>query len=212
MPNHISNFLTINDVSEERVNEILDAIAVSKPDNWEYGDSQLNTETDQSKWGRGTIDFNGLVPEPDYAEDEAGPNHNPNWYKWRRDNWGNKWNAYGCSLLEPNRIFFLTAWSNVLGLMVKLSEDFPDASFKYEYFDEDFGAQVGSVTLKAGNKLNTTFPEDFSKEAYDLIFQMSDGTAEYYGMRYDETVNTYVYVDDGVVNTYVYADDGKLAE
>ena len=45
MPNHITNILTINNVSENRLYEILDSIKTEE-------------------FGRGSIDFNKILPMP----------------------------------------------------------------------------------------------------------------------------------------------------
>lgn len=53
------------------------------------------------------IDFNLLVPQPDDVE----------WYSWCCDNWGTKWNAYDCEILQDVDVYddvleikFTTAW------------------------------------------------------------------------------------------------------
>lgn len=68
-----------------------------------------------------------------------------------RDVWGTKWNA--CEQKaepEEGRCEFDTAWSCPQGVLVKLSERFPDDLISVKYADEDIGSNCGTFTLKAG--------------------------------------------------------------
>ena len=65
--------------------------------------------------------------------------------------WGTKWNA--CRpIAEPDegRCKFDTAWSCPTGVLVKVSEQFPDDAITVTYADEDIGSNCGTFTLKAG--------------------------------------------------------------
>jgi Ferredoxin-like domain in Api92-like protein len=53
----------------------------------------------------------------------------PDWYKWRCENWGDKWNAETDRLeKEGNKILlsFSTAWSIPAPIFERLSERFPE--------------------------------------------------------------------------------------
>jgi hypothetical protein len=64
------------------------------------------------------IDFDAIIPEA-YEED--------NWYNWRCENWGTKWNAYDQSVLEDEWstlvIEFLTAWSPPYPIVTRIREE-----------------------------------------------------------------------------------------
>ena len=67
------------------------------------------------------------------------------------DVWGTKWNA--CEpKAEPDegRCQFDTAWYCPMGVLVKMSERFPDDAITVTYADEDIGSNCGTFTLKAG--------------------------------------------------------------
>ena len=68
-----------------------------------------------------------------------------------RKAWGTKWNA--CEPItepEEGRCQFDTAWSCPEGVLVKVSERFPDDTITVTYADEDIGSNCGTFTLKAG--------------------------------------------------------------
>jgi len=65
--------------------------------------------------------------------------------------WGTKWNACE-STADPDdgRCQFETAWSCPTGVLVKVSERFPDDAITVTYADEDIGSNCGTFTLKDG--------------------------------------------------------------
>lgn len=101
------------------------------------------------------------------------------WYDWTRKNWGTKWNALEPSIVSENCIEFDTAWEGVIELMEKLSSFFPETTFEYKYADEDIGCNCGHGTIKNGVS-EMVFPEEFSREAYELAFDLRPDYAEYY--------------------------------
>ena len=65
--------------------------------------------------------------------------------------WGTKWNACEPTAEpEEGRCQFYTAWSCPEGVLVKVSERFPDDAITVTYADEDLGSNCGTFTLKAG--------------------------------------------------------------
>ena len=101
------------------------------------------------------------------------------WYDWCRKNWGTKWNALEPSVIAENSIEFGTAWDGVVSLIEKLSAIFPDVVFEYKYADEDTGFNCGYGTAKNGVS-DMVFPEDCSREAYELAFELCPEYAKYY--------------------------------
>lgn len=72
-----------------------------------------------------------------------------NWYDWRCDNWGTKWNAYEsylCKSLDNKEVLieFQTAWNGVPYLIEKLVSSYPNLSFEYKFADEDTGYNCGN--------------------------------------------------------------------
>jgi hypothetical protein len=96
-----------------------------------------------------------------------------NWYDWQCSNWGTKWN------ISDNVISFNTAWSAPEPIFVALSEKFPEVEFFIQFADEDFGHNVGEVSLIGGDEIDSNIPEGGSKEAYLLAYKIQ-GESDYY--------------------------------
>lgn len=70
---------------------------------------------------------------------------------FQRKVWGTKWNACEPSAdPDAGTCQFETAWSCPLGVLVKVSERFPDDVITVTYADDDIGSNCGTFTLKAG--------------------------------------------------------------
>lgn len=113
------------------------------------------------------------------------------WYEWCIENWGTKWNAYDQRFDSPNIVWFNTAWSGVTELIQKLSEKFPDVEFDYAYADEDTGSNTGTGTIQNG-VISMYYPDNQSKEAYELAFELSPE----YQDNYELTEDGYKYKEE----------------
>ena len=121
----------------------------------------------------GIFDFNTVVPEPEtqsecpdkynfnkqkgrYSKDKTTLENPPerewfNWYDWRVDNWGTKWNSgeeqcidydkvmEKCSVFNPVKIQFSTAWSSPFLVFKKLYEMHPELSIHVIYYSSENG-------------------------------------------------------------------------
>ncbi len=66
-----------------------------------------------------------------------------NTYNWCIENWGTKWTASDIQLLDvyddiEGHWDFMTAWSPAMGIVDKLSEQYPDFTFSLTYFEPGF--------------------------------------------------------------------------
>lgn len=93
------------------------------------------------------------------------------WYDWCCNNWGTKWNACDSWTCEDS-FGFETAWSSVPELMTIVSRMHPDVEFVYSYADEDFGSNLGRITLKGGNIVEEYFPEEQTDDAYNFAAEI----------------------------------------
>lgn len=102
------------------------------------------------------FDFNKIIPEPQTEEEylKSGSYTAPvdahleiheerpwfNWYDWRCDHWGTKWNATSGEVYDNDTIFFMTAWSAPTPILEALSRRFPDETMvveiEYEGYDD----------------------------------------------------------------------------
>ncbi len=113
--------------------------------------------------GVAVLDFSKVLPEPDYDKPKKDGTHNngvqtelldamPDWWNWRNDNWGTKWN------LVPNhdgdltmydvvqsddtyiQLEFETAWSPPNGIYEAIVEKYPDLDINWFYRED--GVQI----------------------------------------------------------------------
>lgn len=86
-----------------------------------------------------------------------------NWFDWRVDNWGTKWNACEC-YINSNYIYYQTAWSFSEPILKKLSELFPNVEFLFKYADEDLGCNCDSGVATKGEVIFDNLNEYDSME------------------------------------------------
>jgi asparagine synthetase A len=109
--------------------------------------------------GEAVLDFSKVLPEPDYDKPKKDGTHNdgvqtelhsvmPDWWNWRNDNWGTKWNlvpthdgdltAY--TTIEDSEDFiqleFDTAWSPPNGIYEAIVDKYPDISVNWFYRED----------------------------------------------------------------------------
>lgn len=120
---------------------------------------------------------------------------NASWYDWAIANWGTKWNAYEIERTSDTAIKFQTAWSAPLVWLEKLIEKFPGERVSIRWADEDFGNNVGVLTVNADGSIEDGRLENDSPEAHKLAMELVYGgvVPEYRKLEPD---GRYAYVDE----------------
>jgi len=121
-----------------------------------------------------------LIPMPKALECTQGSSDGPNWYNWRLEHWGTKWDVYEthCTRIDANtlQLTFYTAWSPPIPVFDKLV----DMGFEVNarYLDEGW-MYVGEYI--DGNDWTTDDVESVVTEYpdLDLEFGISDIQAEF---------------------------------
>ena len=109
--------------------------------------------------GESVLDFSKILPEPDYDKPKKDGTHNngvqtelhsvmPDWWTWRNDNWGTKWNLVPTHdgdltaylTVEDGEDFiqleFDTAWSPPNGIYEAITEKYQDLSINWFYRED----------------------------------------------------------------------------
>ena len=109
--------------------------------------------------GTPVLDFNKVMPEPDYDQPQKDGTHNngvqkelhdvmPDWWNWRNTNWGTKWNLVpdpegnltGYEVVGQDDGFiqleFETAWSPPNGIYNEIWAKYPDLSVNWFYRED----------------------------------------------------------------------------
>ena len=83
-----------------------------------------------------------------------------NWYDWRYQNWGVKWNASDTEIYDEEHIIaFSTPWGPPIKFLKKLTEDFPGLRLELKHADECEGNGAGKVVFRYGR-----FDEEFTED------------------------------------------------
>ena len=109
--------------------------------------------------GTPVLDFNKVMPEPDYNKPQKDGTHNngvqkelhnvmPDWWHWRNDNWGTKWNLVpnqegnlsGYDFVDSRadyiQLEFETAWSPPNGIYNEIWAKYPDLTVNWFYRED----------------------------------------------------------------------------
>lgn len=114
------------------------------------------------------------------------------WYDWRVEHWGSKWNADSTYVnREKNEITFYTAWSQVDPVIAKLAEMFPDTKIEYEFAEEIPGSFAGRNLYENGKLIESEYLSD-NKEAFEIYFKLWGGSENF---RFNESTGNYEYID-----------------
>jgi len=116
--------------------------------------------------GDSYFDLNTFVPMPEELATTKSPVDNPNsdanralrkvygydnWYDWKINNWGTKWNTYDNYIdHDNNAISFQTAWNVPYKVFEVMAEMYPELHFHMEIVEEG-GYFAGTVDIKDGN-------------------------------------------------------------
>lgn len=116
------------------------------------------------------------------------------WYEWSCRNWGTKWNACNTYLPDDGRsACFDTAWSPSIEAIEKLARLHPDIHVIHKYAEEQSGFMSGFLEYRNGELVNDVRYDPFSKEAFEMSFELWNNGNEY---EYDEESGTYEYVGE----------------
>lgn len=84
--------------------------------------------------------FDSVCPMPKEQEE--------NWYDWRCENWGTKWEPR-VNFVEGNIIRFETAWATPAAILMKITLKY-EVVLKVSYFHELFGNGYGNYKVENG--------------------------------------------------------------
>ena len=157
MPNHTDNRVILSHADSQMIDDIYNV---------------MNTEDTEL--------CNHLIPMPKELEGTTSPSDTPNWYDWRLENWGTKWDVYEtqCTRINANtlQLYFYTAWSPPIPVFDKLV----DMGFEVNarYLDEGWG-YIGEYN--DGDDWSTTDVESVVEDypELDYEFNISECIAEY---------------------------------
>lgn len=109
------------------------------------------------------VSFELISPMPKELENTISPSKernqelidkygSDNWYDWRWNNWGCKWDAKSTMIQEENDIIeFETPWGPPIAWLQTLSRRYPGKKFRIQFADEFLGQEpLGEVIIVNG--------------------------------------------------------------
>lgn len=158
-----------------------------------------------SRYGRGSIDFNRITPMPPWVYRQ--PTNLELLEKYGEENCSRGWclKNWGCAqnALHPEQtgqaydggsaIRFDTEDSDVRELIRKLSLIFPDSFLDYLWASEDIGSQVGAVQYRDGQALIEFLPTPGTRAAIEKSLDILGARASDYGLTYNPAIGNYEY-------------------
>lgn len=160
MPNHVTQILSISANEETRK---LIKRKVCSPAN----EFDANRIVAMPEILRCTLSNSQPSPQKDENIRNFGF---PTWYEWANYHWGTKWGCYDAEWTGCDTVYFLSAWSPAIKIILALSVDFPEAHFTLKWSDE--GGPCGIYEVKDG-KVVEDFKFDYdSEEAKDLRIEL----------------------------------------
>lgn len=85
------------------------------------------------------LSLNALLPMPAELEDTDAEDEGRNWYNWRVDNWGTKWDVDGklsSDFPDCLEYAFRSAWNPPVEWLKQVSKDYPTLRFRLRYVEE----------------------------------------------------------------------------
>lgn len=105
------------------------------------------------------------------------------WYSWRHDNWGTKWNAHDADFVYRSEtgMAFDTAWSTCEPIIKELSKKYPGIEFECTFHDMDdyMGGNCGQYAYKNGKIVREVCPETDEEIKQFLISEFGYGPEEF---------------------------------
>lgn len=132
------------------------------------------------------------------------------WYDWRVQHWGTKWNSYDACLDDDGSLCFTTAWDPPEPIIRHLSELFPEVKLEHAWTDENIGYNVGKAGYLAGQVVEQQLPEWGSAEAIRMSLVISGIEPEDIGLRYVSATGEYVSMDETSMDKTEVQQDGPV--
>ena len=89
-----------------------------------------------------SLSMYNLYPMPKELEDTKAHSDKPNWYDWRVEHWGTKWDISACLNYDDEEYLeysFESSWAPPVRFLEKVSKDFPLLKFVLKYEEEGVG-------------------------------------------------------------------------
>jgi hypothetical protein len=88
------------------------------------------------------LSLDKMHPMPKALKNTISPDDNPNWYDWRNNNWGTKWDVEATLIFEEQgrlEYAFLSANSPPTEWLEKVAKDYLGLDFCLNYEEENVG-------------------------------------------------------------------------
>ena len=147
-----------------------------------------NTETIKTLWEEAIQDaddetglLNAIHPMPKELHETTSPSEEPNWYNWRVENWGTKWevssegleftdNGDGTATISG---WFDSAWAPPIGVYERFAEQFDSCVLEASYYEPgmDF---AGFWSSENGDEYCDNLHDEWKSDEPSELFKRLD--------------------------------------
>lgn len=152
------------------------------------GTEEQITNFAEKHFVEGQFSLQSFIPMPEELENTTSPptKRNPklikkfgadNWYDWKNNNWGTKWDTYDGDMDTPASeeltCNFQTAWNLPEPIFVIMAKLYPTMTFLIETVEEG-GAFGGTIDIVNGEIIEDLSPEKWKEYATELLGWVDD--------------------------------------
>lgn len=147
------------------------------------------------------IKFSNIIPEPKEFPIKLDNGNELDWYWWRVNNWGTKWDGFDYdNIIKSDIDLYITgctAWSPCEPTIQKLSELYPEVNIQLEY-DESGCAFCGKVEYEEGELISQITENDFKDYRHavkemdissDIVYKCSNCDSLFYDFEIEDDEN-----------------------
>ena len=154
-----------NDISKEKINQVFRSLNPFHSDI--YKEKRFKLVEEKYSENKGKTEYLESIKLAKQYISNYNKYGYANWYNWRCDNWGTKWDLSELCYNKDTMIF-QTAWGFAEKVIIVLSRNYPEAVFECKFADEGIQENSGILKIKDGKIMSERY--NLSQSSIDAIW------------------------------------------
>ncbi|MBQ3020780.1 MAG: hypothetical protein IJD92_00985 [Bacilli bacterium] len=141
-------------ISKEKINEVYRSLNMFHSDI--YRESRFQKLAEKYDENKDKLEYTESVKLAKQYISNYDKYGHADWYEWRCDKWGTKWDL---TALDYNKdtLIFETAWGFAGNVILELSSKYPEAVFECRFADEGIQENSGILKIKDGEVIEERY-------------------------------------------------------